>query len=65
LQGGDDNLRDSDLRDAFDAAPLGLSAVNPFNPQLSFTPEMRVRALGDYEEAFRDHFSNKRRRFEE
>lgn len=46
------NLTDGDIRGAFDPSFLGLAP----NPQLTFNPEMRQRAMGDYETAFRDHF---------
>ena len=46
------NLTDSDIRGAFDASFLGLAP----NPKLTFNPEMRQRAMGDYETAFRDHY---------
>lgn len=46
------SLTDSDIRGAFDPSFLGLMP----NPQLTFNPEMRRRAMGDYETAFRDHF---------
>ena len=47
------NLKDSDIRSAFDPSFLGLAP----NPQLTFSPEMRVRAMGDYEEIFREKFA--------
>ncbi|MCA1467224.1 hypothetical protein I6F09_04895 [Bradyrhizobium sp. IC3195] len=46
------NLKPDDIRGAFDQSFLGLAS----NPQLTFNPEMRVRAMGDYEAAFRDHY---------
>lgn len=46
-------LKDSDIRSAFDPSFLGLAP----NPQLTFSPEMRVRAMGDYEEIFREKFA--------
>lgn len=46
------NLKDSDIRSAFDDSWI------PFNnPALTFSPEMRVRAMGDYEEIFREKFA--------
>lgn len=45
-------IKDGDIRSAFDPSFLGLAP----NPQLTFNPEMRQRAMGDYETAFRDHF---------
>lgn len=47
------NLKDSDIRGAFDPSFLGLAP----NPSLTFNPEMRVRAMGDYEEIFREKFA--------
>lgn len=47
------NLKDSDIRSAFDPSFLGLAP----NPSLTFNPEMRVRAMGDYEEIFREKFA--------
>jgi GH24 family phage-related lysozyme (muramidase) len=47
------NLKDSDIRSAFDPSFLGLAP----NPALTFNPEMRVRAMGDYEEIFREKFA--------
>ena len=47
------NLSDSDIRSAFDPSFLGLAR----NPSLTFSPEMRVRAMGDYEEIFREKFA--------
>jgi len=47
------NLKDGDIRGAFDPSFLGLAP----NPQLTFNPEMRVRAMGDYEEIFREKFA--------
>jgi GH24 family phage-related lysozyme (muramidase) len=47
------NLKDSDIRGAFDPSFLGLAP----NPALTFNPEMRVRAMGDYEEIFREKFA--------
>ncbi|PDT71740.1 hypothetical protein CO683_00850 [Bradyrhizobium ottawaense] len=45
-------LKDSDIRNAFDDSWI------PFNdPKLTFNPEMRQRAMGDYEEAFRENFA--------
>lgn len=45
-------LKPGDIQGAFDALPW-----IPFtDPQLTFNPEMRQRAMSDYEEAFRDHF---------
>ena len=45
-------LKDSDIRHAFDDSWI------PFNdPKLTFNPEMRQRAMGDYEEAFRENFA--------
>lgn len=45
-------LKDSDIRHAFDDSWI------PFNdPKLTFNPEMRTRAMGDYEEAFRENFA--------
>jgi hypothetical protein len=45
-------LKDSDIRHAFDDSWI------PFNdPKLTFSPEMRTRAMGDYEEAFRENFA--------
>jgi len=46
------NLSDGDIRSAFDPSFLGLAR----NPDLAFSPEARLRAMGDYETAFRDHF---------
>jgi GH24 family phage-related lysozyme (muramidase) len=46
------NLSVNDIRSAFDPSFLGLAP----NPQLTFSPEMRVRAMGDYEEIFREKF---------
>jgi hypothetical protein len=46
------NLTVNDIRSAFDPSFLGLAP----NPQLTFSPEMRVRAMGDYEEIFREKF---------
>lgn len=46
------NLTDNDIRGAFDTSLWGLAP----NPSLTFNPEMRQRAMGDYETAFRDHF---------
>jgi GH24 family phage-related lysozyme (muramidase) len=46
------NLTVNDIRSAFDPSFLGLAS----NPQLTFSPEMRVRAMGDYEEIFREKF---------
>ncbi|MHC2163143.1 lytic transglycosylase domain-containing protein [Bradyrhizobium ottawaense] len=44
-------LSDGDIRHAFDDSWI------PFNdPKLTFSPEMRTRAMGDYEEAFRENF---------
>lgn len=46
------NLKPDDIRGAFDASWI------PFNdPQLTFNPEMRTRAMGDYEEVFREKFA--------
>lgn len=45
-------LKDSDIRHAFDDSWI------PFNdPKLTFSPETRTRAMGDYEEAFRENFA--------
>lgn len=45
-------LSDGDIRHAFDDSWI------PFNdPKLAFSPEMRTRAMGDYEEAFREQFA--------
>jgi hypothetical protein len=45
-------LKDSDIRHAFDDSWI------PFNdPKLTFSPEMRQRAMGDYEEVFREKFA--------
>src|SRR5438034_5976426 len=45
-------LKDSDIRHAFDDSWI------PFNdPKLTYSPEMRTRAMGDYEEAFRENFA--------
>jgi soluble lytic murein transglycosylase-like protein len=45
-------LSDGDIRHAFDDSWI------PFNdPKLTFSPEMRTRAMGDYEEAFRENFA--------
>lgn len=45
-------LKDSDIRHAFDDSWI------PFNdPKLTFNPEMRQRAMGDYEESFRENFA--------
>ncbi|WP_398469658.1 lysozyme [Tardiphaga sp.] len=46
-------LKDGDIRSAFDPSFLGLAP----NPQLTFNPEMRQRAMGDYEEIFREQFA--------
>jgi hypothetical protein len=46
-------LSDGDIRSAFDASFLGLAP----NPQLAFSPETRQRAMGDYEETFREKFA--------
>jgi GH24 family phage-related lysozyme (muramidase) len=46
------NLSVNDIRSAFDTSFLGLAP----DPQLTFSPEMRVRAMGDYEEIFREKF---------
>lgn len=46
------NLSVNDIRSAFDPSFLGLAP----NPALTFNPEMRVRAMGDYEEIFREKF---------
>jgi GH24 family phage-related lysozyme (muramidase) len=46
-------LKDSDIRGAFDPSFLGLAP----NPALTFSPEMRTRAMGDYEEIFREKFA--------
>jgi hypothetical protein len=44
-------LSDRDIRRAFDDSWI------PFNdPKLTFNPEMRQRAMGNYEEAFRENF---------
>ncbi|WP_024337980.1 lysozyme [Bradyrhizobium japonicum] len=45
-------LNVNDIRSAFDPSFLGLAP----NPQLTFSPEMRVRAMGDYEEIFREKY---------
>lgn len=45
-------LNEGQIRSAFDPSFLGLAV----NPALTFNPEMRQRAMGDYETAFRDHF---------
>lgn len=45
-------LKDSDIRHAFDDSWI------PFNdPKLTYSPEMRTRAMGDYEETFRENFA--------
>jgi hypothetical protein len=45
-------LSDGDIRHAFDDSWI------PFNdPKLTFSPEMRTRAMGDYEESFRENFA--------
>lgn len=45
-------LKDSDIRHAFDDSWI------PFNdPKLTFSPETRTRAMGDYEESFRENFA--------
>ena len=45
-------LKDKDVRSAFDDSWI------PFNdPKLTFNPEMRQRAMGDYEEVFRENFA--------
>nr|WP_249806859.1 lytic transglycosylase domain-containing protein [Bradyrhizobium sp. 62] len=45
-------LSDGDIRHAFDDSWI------PFNdPKLTFNPEMRQRAMGDYEEGFRENFA--------
>lgn len=45
-------LSDSDIRHAFDDSWI------PFNdPKLTYSPEMRTRAMGDYEEIFREKFA--------
>lgn len=45
-------LKDSDIRHAFDDSWI------PFNdPKLTYSPEMRRRAMGDYEESFRENFA--------
>src|SRR6185503_13492120 len=45
-------LKDSDIRGAFDNSWI------PFNdPKLAFDPNMRQRAMGDYEEGFREKFA--------
>jgi len=46
-------LNDGDIRSAFDPSFLGLA----LNPQLAFSPETRQRAMGDYEEIFREKFA--------
>jgi hypothetical protein len=46
-------LNDGDIRSAFDPSFLGLAP----NPQLAFNPETRQRAMGDYEEVFREKFA--------
>lgn len=46
-------LKDGDIRSAFDPSFLGLAP----NPQLAFSPETRQRAMGDYEEIFREKFA--------
>lgn len=46
-------LKDGDIRSAFDPSFLGLAP----NPQLAFSPETRQRAMGDYEENFREKFA--------
>jgi hypothetical protein len=46
-------LQDGDIRSAFDTSFLGLAP----NPQLAFSPETRQRAMGDYEENFREKFA--------
>jgi hypothetical protein len=46
-------LQDGDIRSAFDTSFLGLAP----NPQLAFSPETRQRAMGDYEESFREKFA--------
>lgn len=46
-------LKPEDIRSAFDPSFLGLAP----NPQLTFNPEMRTRAMGDYEEIFRENFA--------
>lgn len=46
------NLSVNDIRSEFDPSFLGLAP----NPQLAFSPEMRVRAMGDYEEIFREKY---------
>lgn len=46
-------LKEGDIRSAFDPSFLGLAP----NPALTFNPEMRTRAMGDYEEIFREKFA--------
>lgn len=46
-------LKDGDIRSAFDPSFLGLAP----NPRLAFSPETRQRAMGDYEEVFREKFA--------
>lgn len=46
-------LKDGDIRSAFDPSFLGLAP----NPQLAFSPATRQRAMGDYEEIFREKFA--------
>jgi GH24 family phage-related lysozyme (muramidase) len=46
-------LKDSDIRGAFDDSLFGLAP----NPKLAFSPEQRNRAMGDYEEIFREKFA--------
>lgn len=46
-------LKDGDIRSAFDPSFLGLAP----NPQIAFSPETRQRAMGDYEEIFREKFA--------
>lgn len=46
-------LKDSDIRSAFDPSFLGLAP----NPQLALDPATRTRAMGDYEEIFRENFA--------
>lgn len=46
-------LSDGDIRKAFDEWPWFVPGTKP---ALTFNPEMRQRAMGDYEASFRDNF---------
>ena len=49
-------LKASDITSAFDPSFLGLAP----DPQLTFNPQMRQRAMGDYEESLPGQLRQKR-----